>query len=194
MNTPRQANQPPYRAHLLHVSYDEFLPDRTRIARMPACARIIKLVSRRERRQSRFECAGRPRLHASGFEGLGKFSQEDCDAHHADQNFIGTCRVILQARRGLPGGVHDARHVADLEELQRSAHGLTEFIQLPTRRGRARGAHPTGDRCDLRGALPKVRDHQIENRLLLRGQHQGHRAFEVLGDRGPSGLFRSNRL
>lgn len=36
LNLPRQVRQPPHRAHLLHVTYDEFLPDRpeTRLTRL----------------------------------------------------------------------------------------------------------------------------------------------------------------
>ncbi|GGK31216.1 hypothetical protein GCM10008955_26340 [Deinococcus malanensis] len=36
LNLPRQVRQPPYRAHLLHVEYDEYLPDRaeTRLTRL----------------------------------------------------------------------------------------------------------------------------------------------------------------
>ncbi|WP_135230615.1 McrC family protein [Deinococcus fonticola] len=52
LNTPRQANQPPYRAHLLHVSYDEFLPDRPepRLVRL-ALERIARHTLRSDNRR-----------------------------------------------------------------------------------------------------------------------------------------------
>lgn len=45
LDLPRQMRQPPHRAHLLHVTYDEFLPDRpeTRLTRL-ALQRLLTLT------------------------------------------------------------------------------------------------------------------------------------------------------
>lgn len=52
LDMPRQVRQPPYRAHLLHVNYDEFLPDRpeTRLVKL-ALERIARHTRRSDNRR-----------------------------------------------------------------------------------------------------------------------------------------------
>lgn len=136
LNLPRQLRQPPHRAHLLHVRYDEFLPDRpeTRLVRLTV-ERIARLTRRSDSRR-----LARELLHALADVPASREVRQDFARWKLDRGSrhfapaLDICRLVLGELNPLVGG-QAARVTAVLFDMNRVyetyvAHLLR--LQYPT--------------------------------------------------------------
>lgn len=120
LDMPRQLRQPAHRAHLLHVAYDEFLPDRpeTRLARL-TLERIARLTgrsdSRRLARELLFSLADVPASRDIRRD-LSHWKLERGYAHFAP--VLEICRLILSELNPLTAG-SNSRVTAVLFDMNR---------------------------------------------------------------------------
>ncbi|MVN87613.1 hypothetical protein GO986_12635 [Deinococcus sp. HMF7620] len=106
LDMPRQLRQPPHRAHLLHVSYDEFLPDRpeTRLVRL-AIERIARMTARSDSRRLASEL-----LHALADVPASRDVRRDFTRWKLERGYIhftpalDICRLILNELNPLTAG------------------------------------------------------------------------------------------
>ena len=120
LNLPRQLRQPPHRAHLLHVRYDDFSPDRpeTRLVRLTV-ERIARLTrrsdSRRLARELLHALADVPASREIGRD-FARWKLNRGESHFAPANDV--CRLILGELNPLVGGAA-ARVTAVLFDMNR---------------------------------------------------------------------------
>lgn len=120
LNMPAQLRQPPHRAHLLHVTYDEFLPNRpeTRLARLTV-ERIARMTRRSESR--RFS---RELLHALAEVPPSRDVRRDFSHWKLDRGsmhfapVLDICRLILSELNPLTAGT-TSRVTAVLFDMNR---------------------------------------------------------------------------
>lgn len=120
LNLPRQLQQPPHRAHLLHVRYDEFLPDRpeTRLVKL-TLERVARLTRRSDSRR-----LARELLHALAdvpasreiTQDFARWKLDRGSRHFAPAQ--GICRLVLGELNPLVGG-QTARVTAVLFDMNR---------------------------------------------------------------------------
>jgi 5-methylcytosine-specific restriction enzyme subunit McrC len=112
LDLPRQVRQPPYRAHLLHVTYDDFLPDRpeTRLTRL-SVERVLALSradsSRRLARELLHTLDGVP-VSRDIDRDFGAWRLERGNAHFAPLEAL--CRMVLYELNPLVGGENERAH------------------------------------------------------------------------------------
>lgn len=106
LDLSRQLRQPPHRAHLLHVTYDEFLPDRpeTRLVRL-AVERIARMTARSDSRR-----LARELLHALADVPASRDVRRDFTLWKLERGYthfsptLDICRLILNELNPLTAG------------------------------------------------------------------------------------------
>lgn len=106
LDMSRQLRQPPHRAHLLHVTYDEFLPDRpeTRLVRL-AVERIARITARSDSRR-----LARELLHALAEVPASRDVRRDFTRWKLERGYthfapaLDICRLILGELNPLVAG------------------------------------------------------------------------------------------
>lgn len=120
LDMSRQLRQPPHRAHLLHVNYDEFLPDRpeTRLVRL-AVERIARMTGRSDHRR-----LAREVLHALTEVPASREIHRDFNRCKLERGYlhfapaIDICRLILNELNPLTAGT-TSRVTAVLFDMNR---------------------------------------------------------------------------
>ncbi|MFC5849618.1 McrC family protein [Deinococcus petrolearius] len=106
LDLSRQLRQPPHRVHLLHVTYDEFLPDRpeTRLVRL-AVERIARMTARSDSRR-----LARELLHALAGVPASRDVRRDFTRWKLERGYthfapsLDICRLILNELNPLTAG------------------------------------------------------------------------------------------
>lgn len=120
LDLSKQLRQPPHRAHLLHVSYDEFLPDRseTRLVRL-TLERIARMTGRSDSRR-----LARELLHAMSEVPASRDIRSDFSRWKLERGYthfapaLEICRLILYELNPLLSGI-TARVTAVLFDMNR---------------------------------------------------------------------------
>lgn len=120
LDMSRQSRQPPHRAHLLHVTYDHFLPDRpeTRLVRL-AIERIARMTARSDSRR-----LARELLHALADVPASRDVRRDFALWKLERGFVhfapalDMCRLILNELNPLTAGT-TSRVTAVLFDMNR---------------------------------------------------------------------------
>lgn len=150
LDMSRQLRQPPHRAHLLHVTYDEFLPDRpeTRLVRLTV-ERIARMTARSDTRR-----LARELLHALADVPASRDVRRDFTHWKLDRGYThflpahDICRLILNELNPLTAGTA-SRVTAVLFDMNRVYETYV--------------AH-----------LLKLKHPDWEVRTQVKGQHLGH--------------------
>lgn len=120
LDMPRQVRQPPHRAHLLHVAYDEFLPDRpeTRLVRL-TLERIARLTVRDDHRR-----LSRELLFSLDGVPPSRDVRRDFSAWKLERGYVhfapaeGVCKLILNELNPLTAGTA-TRSIAVMFDMNR---------------------------------------------------------------------------